>query len=190
MFFKKIFIGILHSGELRTIGNIKSNYEAYTVNGAEKKDMSKFKNVINKCLLEEDEDTYVLDLIPISELHHMMKVTTSLCDILRLDNSVKEFWKMQRIFWHGQRTKENVPWKSMKNVRWTDSRNRFLSVAVLPFSWCQQQAVNVRFFVYFHDLVPICLLLHIEPGRIFETFICTQFYYTKETFYMVSHINK
>ena len=100
-FRAKIFIGILHSGELRTIGNIKSNYEAYTVNGAEKKDMSKFKNVINKCLLEEDEDTYVLDLIPISELHHMMKVTTSLCDILRLDDSVKEFFKKQGIFWHG-----------------------------------------------------------------------------------------
>ena len=72
------YIEILDSGELRTIGNIQSNFQAYTVNGSEKKEMSKFKNVINKCLLEENENTLILDLIPISKLHHMIKVTTSL----------------------------------------------------------------------------------------------------------------
>ena len=88
-------------GELRSIGSLKSSYQAYVDNGSIKKNMSDYDNVINKCLLEEEDEVIILDLVPISELHHMMKIVTSLSNILVKDNQVKELLKSLGVHWHG-----------------------------------------------------------------------------------------
>ena len=88
-------------GELRTIQSLKSCHEAFKNTGSDKKKMKEFGNVINECLLEEDDDTKVLEMVPISELHHLMKVVTTLSDVLKQNKDIEEFLKSLSIHWHG-----------------------------------------------------------------------------------------
>ena len=88
-------------GGLRTIANLKSSHESYLCSGGDKRKMSQFGNVVNKCLLEEKEDVPILDIIPISELHHLMKVVTKLSELLTADDGLKRLYKDLGIHWHG-----------------------------------------------------------------------------------------
>ena len=63
--------------------------------------MKEFGNVINECLLIEDDNAKVLEIVPISELHHLMKVVTTLSDVLKQNKDVEEFLKSLSIHWHG-----------------------------------------------------------------------------------------
>ena len=53
-------------GDLRTIQSIKSCHEIFKHAGSDKK-MKEFGNVINECLLIEDDNAKVLEIMPISD---------------------------------------------------------------------------------------------------------------------------
>ena len=62
------------SGELRTFGSLDTHYEAFRAAGSNSKKMSKFKNVINQCLVEADPTELVGNVLPLPELHLLMGV--------------------------------------------------------------------------------------------------------------------
>lgn len=64
----------LVSGDLRTFGSLDTHYEAYRAAGSNPKKMSKFKNVINQCLVEADPTELVGNVLPLPELHLLMGV--------------------------------------------------------------------------------------------------------------------
>ena len=64
----------LESGELRTFGSLHAHYQAYREAGSVPKKMSKFKNVINECLVEADPSELVGNVLPLPELHLLMGV--------------------------------------------------------------------------------------------------------------------
>jgi hypothetical protein len=64
----------LQSGELRTFGSLHTHYQAYREAGSVPKKMSKYKNVINECLLEADPRELVGNVLPLPELHLLMGV--------------------------------------------------------------------------------------------------------------------
>ena len=56
-------------------------------------------NVLNECLLEEDDDKLVLHVIPPPELHLLMHVVTKIVDLMWED--VKTLFENEGIFRHG-----------------------------------------------------------------------------------------
>ena len=56
-------------GALRTLGRIRALYKSFDEDGASKKDGQDYLNVIHDPLLDGDDDVFILDLLPIPELH-------------------------------------------------------------------------------------------------------------------------
>lgn len=88
-------------GAPRTIGDLSDKYERYRANGSNPKTMKEFDNVIHPCLLEEDRDKLILDIIPIPELHIMMNIVTKLTEILWKNDKLNQLLQAKGVHWHG-----------------------------------------------------------------------------------------
>ena len=88
-------------GELRTFNSLKERFESYTQNGSKTGSMKLYKNVIHPCLLDEEGEKLVLEVIPPPELHMLMKIVTEVGDILRLEPDIATWLKDYGIIWHG-----------------------------------------------------------------------------------------
>ena len=56
-------------GKMRTFGNIRKRYRQFLESGGKLKDAQKFANCINEPLIDEDDETYVIDIISPGKLH-------------------------------------------------------------------------------------------------------------------------
>ena len=56
-------------GKMRTYGNICKRYRQFLESGGKLKDAQKFANCINELLIDEDDKTLVISIIPPGELH-------------------------------------------------------------------------------------------------------------------------
>ncbi len=72
----------LTSGQLRTLGKMKSLVEAYNQAGCVKRKAQKVKNCINFLFLCGDDDAEVLDVVPPHELHLLLGTTNKIFDEL------------------------------------------------------------------------------------------------------------
>ncbi len=64
--------------------------------------MKEFKNLIAPCLLKEEPNKYIIDVIPIPELHVYEHVVTKVADLLtEVNPSVQEFFTAKCISRHG-----------------------------------------------------------------------------------------
>ena len=62
----------MECGKLRTFGSLQENYAAYVAAGERPKDLSKFKNCKNECLIKAELNEMVGEKCPLPELHlHM-----------------------------------------------------------------------------------------------------------------------
>ena len=59
----------LEYGVLRTFGSLATRHEEYKAAGSKPKDMQKFKNVINPCLVKGDPEQLVGEKLPLPQLH-------------------------------------------------------------------------------------------------------------------------
>ena len=75
------------------------NYSAYKENGS--KNMKNYKNVIKPSLLEESNNTHVLDVVPPPELHLLMKIVTVCSQLLCNQQAVANWFKDSGIIFHG-----------------------------------------------------------------------------------------
>ena len=57
---------------MRTFGGIRKRHEQFLRSGGNLKDASKYANCINKCIIEEDNETRVISVVPPEELHLLM----------------------------------------------------------------------------------------------------------------------
>ena len=55
---------------------MRTHYRDYVSNGSRVKDMKLYKNVVNPCLIDGDDNQYVLDVVAPPELHILMGVVT------------------------------------------------------------------------------------------------------------------
>ena len=88
-------------GEPRSISDLSENYQAYKSNGENPKTMKDFYNVINPCLLDENNAKTIIEIVPIPELHILMKVVTKLTELLCSNLDLKQWLKSKGIHWHG-----------------------------------------------------------------------------------------
>lgn len=88
-------------GNLRTVGELKSSLERYQDSGSNPRNMKEFDNVIYPCLLDEDDEKSILEIIPPPELHILMKIVTTLVSILREEETLKSWIKSKGVHWHG-----------------------------------------------------------------------------------------
>ena len=64
--------------------------------------MQEFKNVIAPCLIQDDPEKLIIDVIPPPELHLYEHIVTKLADLLgEVNPSVLEFFKRKCIVRHG-----------------------------------------------------------------------------------------
>ena len=70
--------------------------------GGDEKKMKDFNNVINTCIINEPDSVFIIDRIPIPELHIYLKMVTSICTCLK-DNvdGMKDWFEYEGIFFHG-----------------------------------------------------------------------------------------
>lgn len=61
-------------GEYRTLGDCVSNSSAFKENGSKKKDAKNYKSSIHSPIVTGDDDTLVLDIISLPELHLLLGV--------------------------------------------------------------------------------------------------------------------
>ena len=71
------------SADLRTIKNIRENYKAWCDSGSKEKNAKFYKNCINLPIFSGEEDTKVLDIIILPELHLMIGVLDKIVDHMR-----------------------------------------------------------------------------------------------------------
>ena len=64
-------------GTLRTFGSLKKDYQNFMEAGGDESKMKNFNNVIKPSIIEEQDDVFVIDTIPIPELHKYLKITTN-----------------------------------------------------------------------------------------------------------------
>ena len=62
----------LKGGKIRTFGDLRKRHEQFLKAGGKLRDASKYANCINRCLLNEDDETRVIDVVPPEELHLLM----------------------------------------------------------------------------------------------------------------------
>ena len=72
----------LESGVLRSFRSLTSRYEDYRADGSNPKNMQKFKNVINPCLVEGNPDELVGDKLPLPQLHLLLGTCTHFYKLL------------------------------------------------------------------------------------------------------------
>ena len=72
----------LDSGIDRTFGHLEDHYSNYRKAGANPKEMQKFYNNINECLIVAKREERVLDKIMLPELHFMMGVVNHLFNLM------------------------------------------------------------------------------------------------------------
>ena len=61
-------------GILRTLGRIKKLYRSFIASGKKLKDAKDFLNVIHMPLITGDDDTEIIELLPIPELHLLLGI--------------------------------------------------------------------------------------------------------------------
>ena len=88
-------------GVWRTFGRLKMWVQKYEEDGSPRAKMQEYKNVINKCLLEEEEDVFVIDVVPPPELHLFEHVVTKIADELTKDVMINNFFALKGITRHG-----------------------------------------------------------------------------------------
>ena len=69
-------------GKMRTFGIIRKRHRQFLESGGKLKDAQKFANCINEPLLDEDDDTLVISIIPPGELHLLIGVVDVHMNIL------------------------------------------------------------------------------------------------------------
>ena len=61
-------------GMLRTLGRIRELCKQFDENGRKQKDAQEYFNAINMPLISGDDDTFIMDIIPIPELHLLLGI--------------------------------------------------------------------------------------------------------------------
>ena len=72
----------MRSGVMRTFGLLRKRYQQFTAAGAKLADASKYANVVNLLVIDEDDAKRVIDVLPPPELHLMMGVVNALLNLL------------------------------------------------------------------------------------------------------------
>lgn len=88
-------------GELRTFYSIRKHFESFVQSGSKRLTMKQHKNVVHPCLLEEDGDKYIIDVIPPPELHLLMQTVTKVADFMCMETGIADWMKERGITWHG-----------------------------------------------------------------------------------------
>ena len=57
---------------MRTLGEIRKRHQQFLLSGGKLKDASKYANCINECIIEGEDKTRVISIIPPEELHLLM----------------------------------------------------------------------------------------------------------------------
>ena len=73
----------LESGELRDFASLHTWCSKYEKEGSIKKQMYLFKNVINECIIQQNESEKVIHVIPPPELHILMGVVNHVIKVPR-----------------------------------------------------------------------------------------------------------
>ena len=87
----------LESGSLRDFASLHSWCSKYQELGSNKKQMHKFKNVINECIIDQEASEKVLHVIPPPELHILMGIVNHI--VKHLEGTWPEFeqWRIKQL---------------------------------------------------------------------------------------------
>ena len=87
----------LQSGVLRTFGSLARRLASFEAGGSKMKQMQRHKNVIHKCLLDGDPNSFILFTIPLPELHLLMGVVNWGVEALYKVVDITELQRRMRI---------------------------------------------------------------------------------------------
>jgi hypothetical protein len=109
-----------HSGELRTFGSIRSDFEGFQAAGAQTKKARDFQNVVHQPIIRLSDDTLVLDFIPPMELHLLIGVVNhlfkNLCQVWQNADEWPKMINIQQQPFHGGQFAGNECRKLLRNV--------------------------------------------------------------------------
>ena len=89
-------------GTLRTFGSLKKDYQNFMEAGGDESKVKNFNNAIKTSIIEEQDDVFVIDTIPIPELHIYLKITTTICTCLKENiDGMADWFNLKGIFFHG-----------------------------------------------------------------------------------------
>ena len=86
---------------MRTFGNLKDDHQAYVEDGERPSRMKHFNNVIKTSILKENDDTLVIENIPIPELHLYLNHVTNIATKLISNLQIKKWFEDKGIYFHG-----------------------------------------------------------------------------------------
>ena len=94
----------LESGNLRTFSSLAENYNKFKADGQNMKNMQKYANVINECLLMGEPNKTILSAVPLPELHLLMGLVNWALELLYKvvpQNKLQELMRKKGISVHG-----------------------------------------------------------------------------------------
>ena len=92
----------LETGTLRTFSSLDTWLSNYEAAGSVRKDMQKYKNVINECLIKADPQKLVGEEIQLPELHLLIGVTNHYCKKLAVVWPSLVLWGSGKWIVHGR----------------------------------------------------------------------------------------
>ena len=122
----------LHLKEtIRTISEIKNNYEKYSAAGSNPKNAKNFGSYINMPVFHEISDRKILDLLPPPELHLMLGAVNSIINHICNDEQcktdadqwIKECFVERKVTYHGCSLEGNSCKKLLNSIDTLRSKN-------------------------------------------------------------------
>ena len=86
---------------MRSFKNLKDDHQAYVEDGERPLRMKLFNNVVKPSILEENDDTLVIENIPLPELHLYLNHVTNIATKLTSNIQIKKWFEDTGIFFHG-----------------------------------------------------------------------------------------
>ena len=131
---------------MRTFGLLRKRYSQFVAAGGKLADASKYANVVNLLLIDEEDAKRVIDVLPPPELHLLMGVVNALLNLLIRIFSLEfvESWlNANNILRHGYQGGGTDGNNSMKVLKHLNSLEMALPDALAPIVDCLRALKNV-----------------------------------------------
>ena len=146
-------------GTIRTISEIKNNYEKYSAAGSNPKNAKNFESCINMPVFHEISDRKILDLLPPPELHLMLGAVNSIINHICNDEQcktdadqwIKECFVERKVTYHGCSLEGNACKKLLNSIDTLRSKN---NIFVMKYVQLLKDLKDVIHDCFGNDLKP------------------------------------